>query len=144
MSAHTEAKVWEQCLLLCSCFPSMLSCSSSFLKDLLVLTACMSMWRYQIPWKWRYRQLWTTMWVLRIEPSSSGRAARVLAHWASSPVPSACFLIQPRTISPGVGTPIEDPPRWQKTKNKPKKLRRTPPYNTVSKTLWHKKLKVNQ
>ena len=32
-----------------------------------------------------YRQLWAAMWMLRVEPRSSGRAATALNHWAISP-----------------------------------------------------------
>ena len=48
-----------------------------------VLPVCMSVWRCQIPWNWR--QLWAAMWVLGIEPRSSGRTASALNHWADSP-----------------------------------------------------------
>lgn len=35
--------------------------------------------RYQIPWDWRYRQLWTAVGILGIERSSSVRTAELLA-----------------------------------------------------------------
>jgi hypothetical protein len=43
---------------------------------------------------WRYRQLWTAMWLLNIEPRSSGRAASALNFWAISPVSQWCSLTQ--------------------------------------------------
>ena len=39
------------------------------------LSACMYMGKHQIPWTQSPRQLWDIMWVLGIEPGSSGRAA---------------------------------------------------------------------
>lgn len=33
----------------------------------------------QIPWNWSYGQLWTTIWVLRIEPNSSVKKPVLLA-----------------------------------------------------------------
>jgi len=51
-----------------------------------VWLACISVWRCQIPWDWSYRQLWAAMWLLGIEPGSSGGAA--LNHWAISSIPS--------------------------------------------------------
>ena len=46
---------------------------------------CMYVWVCCFLWNWSYRQLWATMWVLRIEPRSSGRVATALNHWAISP-----------------------------------------------------------
>ena len=39
----------------------------------------------RFPWVWSYRELWAAMWVLRIKPGSSGRAASALNHWVISP-----------------------------------------------------------
>jgi hypothetical protein len=36
---------------------------------------CMFVWECQIPWNWSYRQSQAAIWVLGIEPGSSGRAA---------------------------------------------------------------------
>lgn len=52
----------------------------------------MFVWGHQIPWKWSYRQSWTTIWVLGIEPRSFGRAASALKSWAISPAPTLAFL----------------------------------------------------
>lgn len=35
---------------------------------------------HQICWGWSYRRLWATLWVLRIEPRSSGRENSALNH----------------------------------------------------------------
>jgi hypothetical protein len=32
----------------------------------------------QMPWNWSYRQVWAAMWMLGMEPKSSGRAASAL------------------------------------------------------------------
>ena len=40
-----------------------------------------------------YRWLWATMWLLRIELRTSGRAASALNCWAISPAPPPSFLI---------------------------------------------------
>lgn len=37
-----------------------------------------------IPWNWSYSWLWTTMWVLGIEPGSSGRAESAFNLWSLS------------------------------------------------------------
>ena len=55
--------------------------------------ACMSVWGCRIPWNWNHRQLWAFLWVLGIEPRSSGRTASVLNHWSISPVPTASFSL---------------------------------------------------
>lgn len=39
-----------------------------------VLPPWMTVWRCQIPWNWNYRQLWTAIWLMGIEPWSLGRA----------------------------------------------------------------------
>ena len=46
----------------------------------------------QVPWNWNYRELWTAVWVLGIEPRSSGRAVSALNCWAISPAQGICFL----------------------------------------------------
>lgn len=47
----------------------------------------------QIPWSQSYRQLWSPLWVIGVEPRSSGRAARALICWAIPPAPpSDCVL----------------------------------------------------
>lgn len=46
------------------------------------------MWRCQIPWNWRHRQLWVATWVLRIEPRSAGGAVSALNYSTISPAPS--------------------------------------------------------
>lgn len=46
--------------------------------------------RDQIPWDWRYRLQWAAMWVLRLEPMSSGRTASPLDCWAISPALTVC------------------------------------------------------
>lgn len=43
--------------------------------------------RHQPLWNWSYKQLWTTVWVLRIEAGSSGRVSSPLNHWATLPAP---------------------------------------------------------
>ena len=43
-------------------------------------------------WNWRCRWLWATMWVLGIEPKSTGRATSALSHWTILPVPRHDFL----------------------------------------------------
>lgn len=60
-------------------------------------TACMRMLgvgggqdRDQIPWDWSYRLQWAAMWVLRLEPMSSGRIASPLDRWAFSPALIVC------------------------------------------------------
>lgn len=42
------------------------------------------LWRCQVPWNWSCRQFWAAIWVMGIEPGSSGRAASALNHWATS------------------------------------------------------------
>jgi hypothetical protein len=53
-----------------------------------------------IPWDWSYRQLSATVWVLIIEPWSSGRAVRTLNHWAISQLLSTLFNRQGLSLSP--------------------------------------------
>ena len=54
---------------------------------------------HQISWNWSYRQVWAAIWVLGLEPGSSGRAASALNHWAISPAPDmpdlndSCLLL---------------------------------------------------
>lgn len=43
-----------------------------------VLVAYRGQKKVQIPWDWSHRRHWVAMWVLGIEPQSSGRAARLL------------------------------------------------------------------
>ena len=45
---------------------------------------------------WSYRQLLTAMWVVGIEPGSSGRAVRTLNHRAISPAPTFFFFFENR------------------------------------------------
>lgn len=40
---------------------------------------------HQMLWNWSCRWVWAAMWVLGIEPRSTGRAASALKHWATSP-----------------------------------------------------------
>jgi hypothetical protein len=55
-----------------------------------ILPACVCAYVYALPaearrgwWVlWRYRQLWATTWMLRLEHRASGRAASILNHWA--------------------------------------------------------------
>lgn len=47
-------------------------------------SAHISQKRGQIPWNWRYRWLWGTIWVLRAEPGSSAEAASAFNHWPIS------------------------------------------------------------
>lgn len=46
-----------------------------------------------IPWNWSYWWLLAAMWVLGIEPWSSGRRVSLLNCWAILPVPSFCLFI---------------------------------------------------
>lgn len=48
-----------------------------FFNDLFISVSlvCMSLWGYQIPWSWRYGQLWAAMRVLEIEPRSFGKSS---------------------------------------------------------------------
>jgi hypothetical protein len=39
---------------------------------------------HQVSQNWSYKQLWPTMWMLKIKPGSSGRTACALNHWAIS------------------------------------------------------------
>ena len=55
-----------------------------------VLLACL--WGYQKPWNWSYTQLWAVVWVLGIEPGSSGRTASALNLWATSVSPKRIIL----------------------------------------------------
>ena len=44
-------------------------------------------WGCQVPWKWSYRWLWTSLWVLVNTLRSSGRVARPLNCCTMAPVP---------------------------------------------------------
>jgi hypothetical protein len=48
---------------------------------------------HQIHQDWRYRYLWTAVWMLGFKPRSSGRAASTLKHWAISVAPRLNILI---------------------------------------------------
>jgi len=56
-----------------------------------VLPACISAGGCQNPWDWSYRQLGAALWVLGIEPWSSGRTTSAPNH-------------QTISLSPGKGT----------------------------------------
>lgn len=43
--------------------------------------------RCRIPWNWSCKSLWTTMWLLRIEPESSERTASAFNYQRISPAP---------------------------------------------------------
>jgi hypothetical protein len=47
---------------------------------------CMLVWGYQKLWNWSYWRLWAAMWLLGVEPRSSGRTASALNHWATFPL----------------------------------------------------------
>jgi hypothetical protein len=51
-----------------------------------------------VPWDWSYRALWAAMWVLEIEPRTSGRASSTLNHWPSL----QSTLVSPVCISTGL------------------------------------------
>ena len=52
-----------------------------FVYILYALVFCLHVWRSQISWKGSYRQLWVDLWILGIEPRSSGRTASALNCW---------------------------------------------------------------
>lgn len=58
-----------------------------------VLPTSMCLWVWQISLNWSYRQLWTVMWLLEIEPRTSGRTASVLNGWAISHASPNIILI---------------------------------------------------
>jgi hypothetical protein len=60
------------------------------------LLACMSMWGHQILWNWSDRQLWTAMWVLRIELRSSIGAASDLNPKSSLQAHDEKVLLRPK------------------------------------------------
>jgi len=55
-----------------------------------VLPACISVWECWLPWS--YKQLRGAMWVLGIEPRSSGNSVSAFDHWAISPAPWVLVL----------------------------------------------------
>ena len=57
-----------------------------------VLPACMSVWGCQVLWNRSYGCLWAAMWMLGIEPWTSGEATSVLNCWATSPAPWIVFF----------------------------------------------------
>lgn len=56
-----------------------------------ILPTYMSVWGCQICWNWSHRQLWHVMWVMRIEPTSSGRASSASNLWAIFLAPYKTF-----------------------------------------------------
>ena len=58
-----------------------------------VLPASMSVWGCWIPWNRSYRWFWAAMWVLGIEPVSSGRAVSAPNPWVISPAQTVSFLV---------------------------------------------------
>jgi hypothetical protein len=43
---------------------------------------------------WNYRPLWAIVWMLEIEPRSSGRTVSDLNHWGISPAPNFVIIIK--------------------------------------------------
>lgn len=70
-----------------------LLCQHTWLRTMCV-TRCPRRWEkeHQIPWNWNYKELWTTMWDLGIEPGSSVKTINDLNCWAVSPIPRMIFL----------------------------------------------------
>ena len=88
------------------------------------LTACISVKGYRIPWNWSYRQLWAAMWMLGIEPWSSGRAASALSCWAISPARLHLQIQQTWLLSKGLTSyrPFNNPPPQQHKVSEPPTL----------------------
>jgi hypothetical protein len=45
-----------------------------------VLPVCAFVWRFYT-WNWSYRELWAAMWVLGIDPGSSGKSVSARNCW---------------------------------------------------------------
>lgn len=92
---------WRPChsgLLPLKLFPFDFFLMIYFILDVCVyLSICITMYmqvpvgvrrEHWIPWNWNCRQLWTSLWVLRMEPTSFAKAASALSCWAISLAPS--------------------------------------------------------
>jgi hypothetical protein len=61
---------------------------------------CASVWGYQIPWNWSYRQVWGATWLLWMKPRSSGRAASALNLSPICPTMIIFYLLEHMFNSP--------------------------------------------